>query len=359
MLTMAPRAHAGGIRALARGAPHASRRARAAATRAIPWRMPPPPPPPARRRRRPLRVLATLLLLVVVAVLAAGASMIRLDKPLDELARYAGPASRFLTIEGMDIHVRDEGRGPPLVLLHGTGASLHTWDGWVEAMKGHRRLVRLDLPGFGLTGPAPDGDYRPERYARTVAAVMDQLAIPRADVAGNSLGGRVALTLALDHPGRVRKLILIDAGGYAEPSPPLLFRMARNPVGRVLLRYLTPEVLVRRNLREVYGDPDRLTEATVHRYQDLARRAGNREALVARLNGPDAPLLAGRLGELTLPVLIQWGEKDRWIPLAHGEGFQRGIAGSQLAIYPDAGHVPMEEIPAITARDADAFLGSE
>jgi pimeloyl-ACP methyl ester carboxylesterase len=139
----------------------------------------------------------------------------------------------------------------------------------------------------------------------------------------------------------------------------MLFRMARNPVGRVLMRHLTPEFLVRRNLREVYGDPARLDEATVRRYHALARRAGNREALIARLNGPPPPVLASRLGELRLPVLIQWGEKDRWIPLAYGEGFRRAIAGAQLAIYPDAGHVPMEEIPVVTARDADAFLGSE
>lgn len=322
--------------------------------------MPPPPPPPApRRRRRPLRILGTLLALVVLAVVAALAAMVRPDLPLDELATYAAPPSRFVTVDGVDVHVRDEGQGPPLVLLHGTGASLHTWDGWVERLAARRRIVRLDLPGFGLTGPAPDGDYRPERYVRLVVALLDKLGIERADVAGNSLGGRVALLLALEHPARVRKLVLIDAAGFDDPPPPMLFRMARNPAGKVLLRWLTPEFLVRRNLREVYGDPDRLDEATVHRYQDLARRAGNREALIDRLNGPPSPVLAGRLGELKLPVLIQWGAKDRWIPLASGEGFQRGIAGAQLAIYPDAGHVPMEEIPEVTARDADAFLGTE
>jgi pimeloyl-ACP methyl ester carboxylesterase len=320
---------------------------------------PPPPPPPPRRRRRPLRILGTLLALVVLAVIAAGAAMVRPDLPLDELATYAAPPSRFVNVDGIDVHVRDEGQGPPLVLLHGTGASLHTWDGWARALAPRRRIVRLDLPGFGLTGPAPDGDYRPERYVRLVVALLDKLGIERADVAGNSLGGRVALLLALDHPARVRKLVLIDAAGYSDPPPPALFRMARNPVGKVLLRWLTPEFLVRRNLREVYGDPDRVDEATVHRYQDLARRAGNRDALIDRLNGPPSPVLASRLGELKLPVLIQWGAKDRWIPLANGEGFQRGIAGSQLAIYPDAGHVPMEEIPEVTARDADAFLGAE
>ena len=85
----------------------------------------------------------------------------------------------------------------------------------------------------------------------------------------------------------------------------------------------------------------------------MARRAGNRGAMLARITGPPDPTLADRLGELKLPVLIQWGE----IPLSDAHGFQRGIAGAELRVYPGAGHVPMEELPEATARDAEAFLG--
>jgi len=296
-----------------------------------------------------------LLLLLVIA----GAAMFRRDVPVEELMpRYAAAPSRFVELEGIRVHVRDEGTGPPLLLVHGTSSSLHTWDGWVRHLSGRRRIIRLDLPGFGLTGPAPDGDYRVERYARLVAALLERLAIARTDVAGNSLGGRVAITLALDHPERVRRLILVDPAGLSGVPPPLIFRLARTPVANRVLLHLTPRFLVRKNLEEVYGDPSLVTEELVDRYHAMALRAGNREALVERLTGPADPLLDDRLDQLQLPVLIQWGAEDRWIPVEAAHRFQRGIAGAQLRIYPGAGHVPMEELPQLTARDADAFLAS-
>jgi pimeloyl-ACP methyl ester carboxylesterase len=323
-------------------------------------RMPASPPRQRSLVRRVLRAMAiaagSLLLVAAIAI----AAMARPDIPLAALLpEYGAPPSQFVEIEGMRIHYRDEGAGPALVLLHGFGSSLYTWDGWVRQLAGTRRLIRLDLPGFGLTGPAPDGDYRAERYVRVVAALLDSLRVERTDIAGNSMGGRTALMFALAHPERVRKLILVDAGGFAPMPPPMLFRLARTPiVGAFLLLHVTPRFVVRRNLEGVYGDPSRLTDAVVDRYWVMARRAGNRGAMLARITGPSDPTLANRLGELMLPVLIQWGELDRWIPLADAHGFQRGIAGAELRVYKDAGHVPMEEFPEATARDADAFLES-
>jgi pimeloyl-ACP methyl ester carboxylesterase len=312
------------------------------------------------RRRRVPRRLAILLGAVLLLLVVAGAAMVRRDIPLDQLlSRYAAPPSRFVEIEGMRVHYRDEGSGPPLLLVHGTSSSLHTWDDWTRLLSRSRRIVRLDLPGFGLTGPAPDRDYRVERYARVAAAFLDRLRIARADVAGNSLGGRVAITLALQHPGRVRKLVLIDAAGLSGHEPPLTFRLASTPVVNVVLRKLTPRFLIRRNLEEVYGDPSRVNDALVERYHDLVLRAGNRDALVDRLTGPSDPLLDDRLDDLRLPVLVQWGERDDWIPVAHAHRFARGIAGAELRVYPGAGHTPMEELPGPTARDADTFLGRD
>jgi pimeloyl-ACP methyl ester carboxylesterase len=310
--------------------------------------------------RRAVRALVVGILVLMALAAVAVVAMVRRDVPVAELvARYAPPPSQFAEIEGMRVHYRVEGTGPTLVLLHGTSSSLHTWDGWVRELSDTRRIVRLDLPGFGLTGPAPDDDYRAERHARVVAALLDRLGVTRADVAGNSLGGRVAITFALAHPDRVRRLILIDAAGFAAVKPPAVFALARVPVLRNALRFLTPEVLVRKNVEQVYGEPSRVTDATVERYHALTLRAGNRGATIARLDGPVDPVLADRLGALRMPVLIEWGARDRWIPVAHAHGFHRAIAGAELRIYPDAGHVPMEELPEVTARDADAFLGTE
>jgi pimeloyl-ACP methyl ester carboxylesterase len=302
------------------------------------------------------RALGLSVLVVVVAGVVL-ASWLRADVPLAQLLpKYAGKPSLFADIEGMRVHYRDEGQGLPLLLLHGTSSSLHTWDGWVERLKDHRRLVRLDLPGYGLTGPAPDIDYSPARLARVVVKLLDQLGIERTDVAGNSLGGRVALTLALDHRKRVERLILVDASGLSGQRVPKVFRLTQSAIGALALRWLTPRFLVRANTKEVYGDPGRLREDAVQRYYEMALRAGNRQALLDRFRGPPSPQLDTRLAQLHLPTLIMWGARDAWIPPEFAQRFARGIAGAQLIMYPDAGHVPMEELPAQTARDADAFL---
>jgi pimeloyl-ACP methyl ester carboxylesterase len=304
-------------------------------------------------------VRRVLLGLVASALLFVGllASWVRADVPVSELLpKYAGEPSRFADIEGMRVHYRDEGQGLPLVLLHGTSSSLHTWDDWVLRLKERRRIVRLDLPGYGLTGPAPDADYTPARLARVVVKLLDKLSIERADVAGNSLGGRVALTMALDQRARVERLILVAASGLSGQRPPSVFRLAQSSLGGAVLRWVTPRFLVRANTKQVYGDLSRLREDVVDRYYDVARRAGNRQALIDRFQAAAPPALDARLKELHLPTLILWGGRDTWIPPSFGERFARGIAGAQLIVYPDAGHVPMEELPAQTARDAEAFL---
>lgn len=298
---------------------------------------------------------------LVLALLVVGlATQVRRDLPLaDVLPRYGAPPSRFVEVEGLRVHYRDEGSGPPLVLLHGTSSSLHTWDGWVEAMASHRRVVRLDMPGFGLTGPAPDRDYSVARYARFLGAFLDRLGLGKVDVAGNSLGGRVALVFALEHPERVGKLVLLDPSGLSGQTPPTIFRLAKIPGLNLLLSRVTPRALLRRNLEQVYGDSRAVDEALVDRYYAMTLRAGNRDALIDRLTRAHDPVLDDRLSEVRTPTLLLWGEADRWIPLSFGRRFHRGIPGSELVTYPGVGHVPMEESPARTARDADAFLARE
>ena len=137
------------------------------------------------------------------------------DIPLDALkARWAGGTSRFLAVDGMEVHVRDQGSGPPIVLLHGTSSSLHTWDGWAERLREGHRVVRFDLPAFGLTGPSPTRDYSIDAYVAVVDHVTTRLGLQRFVLGGNSLGGGIAWAYALAHPDRVRGLILVDALGY-------------------------------------------------------------------------------------------------------------------------------------------------
>ncbi|MEZ4328612.1 MAG: alpha/beta fold hydrolase [Polyangiales bacterium] len=309
---------------------------------------------PAKRRAR--RVLLGVTLVLLGALLTG----VRRDIPVEELLpQYAPQPSRFVELEGMRVHYRDEGSGPPLLLIHGTSSSLHTWDGWVRTLASHRRVLRLDLPGFGLTGPAPDADYSAERYARTVTAFLDHCGVAQADVAGNSLGGRVAVQLTLAYPARVRRLVLVDATGLAGQQPPAILGLARTPVLRELLTVVSPRFVVRQATEDVYGHDERVTEALVDRYHALLLREGNRRALVDRMSGSHDPDLDDRLAEVRVPTLLLWGGRDRRNPPMFGERFARGIAGAELRVYDELGHVPMEEDPDTTARDADGFLSGE
>lgn len=312
------------------------------------------------------RFVKAVFRIAAILVLAAGAAVALSwapDRPVSELrARWAPPPSAFVDIEGLQVHLRDEGPRSdpnPIVLLHGTSASLHTWDGWTAVLKTQRRVIRFDLPGFGLTGPFPDGDYRPAHYLHFMGALFEKLGIKSCVLAGNSFGGQVAWLTALAYPQRVEKLVLVDSSGYPfQPdSVPVGFRVARTPLLNQVMRFTLPRLLVEASVRNVYGDPAKVTPALVDRYYEITLREGNRDALVQRFiqfpSGPDAR----RIADLRLPVLILWGGRDRLIPPGDAGRFHRDIAGSTLAVFPALGHVPHEEDPAATAAAVRKFLG--
>ena len=288
------------------------------------------------------------------------------DKPVESLtAQWAPPPSQFIALQGMQVHLRDEGPRDdplPIVLLHGTSSSLHTWQGWTEALSGQRRVIRMDLPGFGLTGPNPENDYSIERYVAFVTALADQLGLQRFVLGGNSLGGQIAWATAVAQPQRVASLILVDASGYAfesSTSPitvPIGFMLARIKPLAPLVEHTLPRGLVQQSIQAVYGDPSKVTPALVNQYYDLSLRAGNRQALIRRIEqGYTGDTQA--LAQLKLPTLILWGGRDRLIPLEFGERFARSIGGSKLVVFDDLGHVPHEEDPARTVAEVKRFLG--
>ena len=284
------------------------------------------------------------------------------DRTVDSLkARWAPPPSRFIELAGQSVHYRDEGPRDdslPIVLVHGTLSSLHTWDGWVDSLKGAHRVIRMDLPGFGLTGPAVDADYSMPAYDRFVLRLLDSLGVRRFTIAGNSLGGEIAWHVAAAVPERVVKLILVDAAGYplVSQSIPIGFRLARIPSLSWLLERSLPRALVESSVRNVYGDPKRVTPALVDRYFELTLRAGNRASLGQRFAQSRPGDEIDRIPKLKLPALILWGGKDRLIPPDHAKLFQRDIAASQLVMYPELGHVPHEEDAARTVADVLRFI---
>lgn len=299
-------------------------------------------------------LIAAVLLLIVIAALY------RPDIPVETLRkRYMTPVSHVVEIDGMPVHYRAEGASldsVPLVLLHGSGASLLTWDGWIPYFRKDTRTIRLDLPGFGLTGPQPKNEYSEEYYTRFLLFFLDRLNIRRCDIAGSSLGGGIAWRFALQHPERVRKLILIGASGYpnATESIPIAFRLARISLINRAIASLTPKPLIRASLENVYLDHNKVTDTLVQQYYDMILRAGNRSAFVRRTYQPDT--LWQQLGQVRQPTLLMWGQYDRVFPILTAYRFHDDLPNDTLIVYPKAGHIPMEELPEQTAADAYRFI---
>ncbi len=317
------------------------------------------------------KLVGALLILTAIAVSLSREP----DRAVETLvSRWGPPPSSFVelggpgaapvadALAGQLVHLRDEGPRSdptPIVLLHGTSASLHTWDGWTAELSKTRRVVRLDLPGFGLTGPRADGRYGLDDDARFVLAVLDHLKLGRVVLGGNSLGGRIAWRVATLAPERVDRLLLVDAAGLPDSlgSIPLGWRIARTPVLGKTVEWMLPRPMVVQGLVAVYGDPARIDDALVDRYFELTLREGNRAALRQRLvqfvPGEHAQAIDG----IRQPTLILWGGRDRVIPPEAAAGFERRIPGSRRVVFDALGHVPHEEDPAATLVPVKAFLG--
>ena len=312
--------------------------------------------------KRFARMLLGLLLVFGLTLAAFVTLSWAPDRPLDELtARWAPPPSQFVEIDGMSVHLRDQGRRDdpePILLLHGTSASLHTWEGWVKELARQRRVISLDLPGFGLTGPFPGGNYRVEHYTHFLLALLDHLRVNRVVLVGNSFGGQLAWRFALAHPERSARLVLVDAAGYPRnaESVPIGFRLAGIPALAPLMGRLLPRSMIESSVRNVYGDPDKVDDGLVERYYQLTLRAGNRQALRQRFAQAPSGELHERIGELELPTLIIWGGRDRLIPVSNAERFAADIEGSQLVLFEALGHVPQEEEPQRTVAVLISFL---
>jgi pimeloyl-ACP methyl ester carboxylesterase len=305
-----------------------------------------------------MRIAVIILLVVVVILVGAGLWLYTPDKPAAALAAaYDGPGTSYIEVAGIRLRVRDTGpqNGPAVILLHGFGASLDTWEPWAEALAAKYRVIRFDLPGFGLTGPDPERDYSDRRAMVILAALMDRLGLPRASVVGNSLGGRIAWNFAAEYPDRVDRLVLISPDGFASPG----FEYDKRPQLPAMLKllpYTLPKFMLRANLAVAYADPKRLTNATLTRYWDMMLAPGDRAAMLDRMAQVMLTDPAPTLAKIRAPTLLLWGEQDGMIPFSNAADYLKDIPGAKLVALPGLGHVPFEEAPAQSLPPVMAFL---
>jgi pimeloyl-ACP methyl ester carboxylesterase len=299
-----------------------------------------------------------VFILVLAALMGCGFWLWTPDKSRSFLdAKYLRAPGDIIEILGTRLHLRDSGpkNAPAVIMLHGFGSSLHTWEPWAQALQSEFRVVRFDLPGSGLSGPDSTGDYSDSRTMVLILAVMDRLGVDRASLIGNSIGGRIAWKFAARDPERVTKLVLISPDGFAstgfaygqKPSIPATIK---------LMRYVLPKALLRMNLAPAYGDAAALTDATVDRYYDLMLAPGVRAAMIARMEQTVLEQPEPMLRSIKAPVLLVWGEKDALIPFSNAGDYLRELPNVKLASFPGLGHVPQEEAPALSLPPVKSFL---
>lgn len=309
---------------------------------------------------RALKIM-TMAALMLLAVLVGGGWLWTPDKDRAELeAVYAGPASEFVDVLGVRMHVRDSAAAaapgtPTLLLLHGFGSSLHTWEPWVQALAATHRVIRIDLPGAGLTGADPTGDYTDERGIALVTALLEQRGVARATLVGHSMGGRLAWRFAAAQPQRVDRLVLVAPDGFASPG----FEYGKAPevgVAVKLMQVVLPKAVLRWSLQPAYADPSVATDALVTRYHDMMLAPQVRSALIARMQQLVLQDPVPLLRQITAPTLLLWGEHDKMIPVANAQDYLRALPQARLVALPAVGHVPHEEAVAAGLAAVQAFL---
>lgn len=278
------------------------------------------------------------------------------DKDLNELKnKYALSPSKFIAVDGMDVHYRIEGKGQNLLLIHGTSSSLHTWQGWVDRLKKDFKIIRLDMPAFGLTGPNPQNDYSLSSYTKFLDLFMRRLNINNFHIAGNSLGGGIAWKYTLTHPHKVNKLILIDSIGFPIEKNSSILSLAKVPFLKNIYPNFSSRWLIKKSLHQVYFNDKLVTDTLIDRYYDLSLRPGNRKALIKRMEAHRSYNIED-YSKIKNRTLVLWGKEDEWIPSDHAIQFGKYIQSSRVVILPDCGHLPMEEIPQKTADIVKEFL---
>ncbi len=276
--------------------------------------------------------------------------------------KYADAASKFVTLDDIRVHHKDEGAGPAVLLVHGTFGDLGDWDGWAGHLSGSYRVVRLDLPAFGLTGKVPNGNYSIDRYLSLVDSLMDHLGIETFAIVGNSYGGLVAFRYAATRTERISALILLNSagieyGGRRGTGPTPESRPSPSPtVAR------SPREQVAASLHMAINDPSGVTDALIQRKVDMFNVAGRDEEAVVARNLYERGDPQRVLSHVRAPVLIEWGGANKALSPETAQAFADALTRARSVekiVYEGAGHLLHVERPAQTAADAKRFLDAQ
>jgi pimeloyl-ACP methyl ester carboxylesterase len=260
--------------------------------------------------------------------------------------RYVASKAQIIEVDGLQVHYKATGPegAPALLLLHGFGSSLQAWDDWSVKLEQKYQVIRLDLPGFGLTGASPTNDYSEEKDLATLTHFADKLGLEKFSVMGHSMGGKMAWSLAASQPERVRALVLMAPDGFPETKD-IGTKPYEVPAVMGLIKYVFPKYLVRKSIEPAFSDADALNDALVNRYFDMLRAPGVRGAILNRSNQTIYTDPVPRLKAIKAPTLLIWGEQDQMIPSTNAQSYANVLSNSTTVIVPKLGHLLQEEQP--------------
>jgi pimeloyl-ACP methyl ester carboxylesterase len=266
----------------------------------------------------------------------------------------------FVAVDGIKYHYTEyPASGEDVFLLHGFGSSTYTWEKVAPILQAHGYHVwALDMKGFGWSEKPDDADYSQLQLMAEVNAWMDKMGLRKVVFVGNSLGGAIAWNMALAHPDKVKKLVLIDAAGFMRDIP-IPVRLSGFPGAGGLARLFFGRWVIEDTYNQVYFDPTAVTEEQIEAYYDRMRTENALGALAAvgrSVTTISTEEYASRIPEIQVDTLIIWGRDDAWIPLKDGFKFKDALPNATLKVIPFCGHVPQEEKPEKTARLIVEFL---
>lgn len=274
------------------------------------------------------------------------------------VAKYADAASRFVELDGVTVHYKDEGRGPAVLLVHGSLGDLSDWDAWVALLRERYRVIRLDLPSFGLSGGVPNGNYSIDRYLTLVDSLTDHVGEARFAIVGTSYGGLVAFRYASTRIERVAALILMNSAGIELGGRRGRGDRPRDPDAVFTPRVATIEATTAL-LNELINDPQKVTAALVQRKTDFANVIDrDRESFLGvQLYERGDP--ARVLSHVRAPALVLWGGNSRGLSPETAQAFidaMHNARSTEKIVYEGGGHLLNIERPEQTARDVRRFL---
>ena len=318
--------------------------------------------PNAKKKNRRLLITVVILLLIAIAIVLIQTPDTNKEKMI---AKYSNQHSKFMQDDtGLRIHYRDQGNknDTPIIFLHGSPSSLHTFEPLFEVFDQNYRLISYDHPGHGLTGPNPEHDYTYQGFAKALDLVVSELNLEQFILVGHSLGGWISWRYAAEHPESVTSLVLISASGMpdllADQNRDISFalRVSQSAAGRKLPEYIMPRSMVANSSYKAMYDDELVTDEVIDLFWELMRYPGNRQAFTIRNAQDRDEHLADTAKSIQAPTLLIWGEQDTFVPPSSTKAFSDRIGNTETVLLPNVGHFSMFEAPKKTAQAIEAFL---